>query len=34
MNKQTVLIADDDELIREVLELYLIRAGFAVIGAS
>ena len=34
LNNKTVLIADDDEQIREVLELYLIREGFAVIGAS
>ena len=34
MSAQTVLIADDDAQIRELLELYLVKEGFAVEQAA
>ena len=34
MSTQTVLLADDDAKIRELLELYLTKEGFAVVHAS
>ena len=34
MSTQTVLLADDDAKIRELLELYLTKEGFAVVHAA
>ena len=34
MSTQTVLIADDDDKIRELLELYLTKEGFVVEQAA